>query len=62
MKAYGVDDMSFGPSYIIPTPFDPRVLIREAPAVARAAMATGVARTPIDLDAYPGQLEARVGG
>ena len=58
-KVYGDDSMKFGPSYIIPTPFDPRVLTREAPAVARAAMETGVARTSIDIDRYPSELEAR---
>jgi malate dehydrogenase (oxaloacetate-decarboxylating)(NADP+) len=61
MKAYGVESMKFGPSYIIPTPFDPRVLTWEAPAVARAAMETGVARIEIDIDAYPRMLEARLG-
>ncbi len=61
MKAYGVDSMRFGPNYIIPTPFDPRVLTWEAPAVARAAMETGVARAEIDIEAYPSQLEARLG-
>ena len=61
MKAYGVDVMRFGPDYIIPTPFDPRVLIWEAPAVARAAMETGVARAEIDIEAYPSQLETRLG-
>ena len=61
MKAYGVDSMKFGPNYIIPTPFDSRVLTWEAPAVARAAIQTGVARIEIDLDAYVGQLETRLG-
>ena len=61
MKAYGVDSMRFGPNYIIPTPFDPRVLTWEAPAVAKAAMETGVARVEIDIEAYPGQLETRLG-
>ena len=61
MKAYGVDSMRFGPDYIIPTPFDPRVLTWEAPAVAKAAMETGVARAEIDIEAYPGQLETRLG-
>jgi malate dehydrogenase (oxaloacetate-decarboxylating)(NADP+) len=61
MRAYGVDSMKFGPSYIIPSPFDPRVLTWEAPAVAKAAMATGVARIQIEVDAYREQLEARLG-
>ncbi|HLE69920.1 MAG TPA: NADP-dependent malic enzyme [Vicinamibacteria bacterium] len=61
MRAYGVDSMRFGPNYIIPSPFDPRVLTWEAPAVAKAAMETGVARIQIDLDSYRDQLEARLG-
>ena len=47
----------FGPNYIIPTPFDPRVLIHESCAVAKAAMDTGVARIQIDLDEYRDRLE-----
>ncbi len=46
----------FGPDYLIPTPFDPRLLFRIAPAVARAAIAADVARRPLDLDAYTRQL------
>jgi len=61
MRAYGVDSMKFGPNYIIPSPFDPRVLTWEAPAVAKAAMETAVARIQIDVDAYREQLEARLG-
>jgi malate dehydrogenase (oxaloacetate-decarboxylating)(NADP+) len=61
MRAYGVQRMRFGPEYIIPKPFDPRVLTWVAPAVARAAMESGVARTEIDLDEYRRQLEARLG-
>jgi malate dehydrogenase (oxaloacetate-decarboxylating)(NADP+) len=61
MRAYGVQRMRFGPEYIIPKPFDPRVLTWVAPAVARAAMESGVARTEIDLDEYCRQLEARLG-
>ena len=63
IKAYGAENaaMQFGPSYIIPTPFDPRVLTWAAPAVAKAAMETGVARTEIDIDAYPEKLESRLG-
>ena len=61
MRAYGVQRMRFGPEYIIPKPFDPRVLTWVAPAVARAAMESGVARTEIDLDEYRRQLEARFG-
>ena len=58
LRAYGVDHMSFGREYLIPKPFDPRVLTWEAPAVAKAACDTGVARKPItDWDAYREQLE-----
>ena len=54
--------MSFGREYLIPKPFDPRVLIWEAPAVAKAAMDTGVARKPItDWDAYRESLERMLG-
>ncbi len=60
-RAYGVETMEFGPDYIIPKPFDPRVLTQVAPAVARAAMETGVAQRQIDLDAYRDELEKRLG-
>ncbi len=60
-RAYGVDRLHFGRDYLIPKPFDPRVLLWEATAVAEAAMATGVARTPIALDEYRNQLERRLG-
>ncbi len=61
-RAYGVTEMSFGREYIIPKPFDPRVLTWVAPAVAKAAMETGVARKPIaDWDAYRRSLEIRMG-
>jgi malate dehydrogenase (oxaloacetate-decarboxylating)(NADP+) len=61
-RAYNVDKMSFGREYIIPKPFDPRVLTRVAPAVAKAAMDTGVARTMIDdMDKYRHELEVRMG-
>src|ERR1700733_11201761 len=46
-RTYGMERLEFGPEYIIPKPFDPRVLIREASAVAKAAMDSGVARQPI---------------
>jgi malate dehydrogenase (oxaloacetate-decarboxylating)(NADP+) len=61
LRAYGVDSLKFGPDYIIPKPLDPRVLLWEAPAVAAAAMQTGVARRQIDLEAYRQQLEFRLG-
>ena len=51
--AYGIESISFGPEYIIPRPFDPRLIARVAPAVARAAMDSGVATRPIAaLEAY----------
>lgn len=57
-EAYGRDDMSYGPEYILPTPFDPRLLTYVAPAVAQAAAESGVARHPItDFIAYSRQLE-----
>ena len=56
--AYGSYDTSFGRESLIPKPFDPRLIVRIAPAVARAAMADGVATRPIkDLDAYVEELE-----
>ena len=57
-SAYGgVEDLSFGPEYLIPKPFDPRLIVQIAPAVARAAMESGVATRPIaDFDAYRGRL------
>ena len=62
LRAYGVDNFEFGPEYLIPTPFDPRALLRIAPAVARAAMETGVARKKIDdLQAYTDHLETTLG-
>ena len=62
IKAYGGQKLRFGRDYIIPKPLDPRVLLWEAPAVAKAAMETGVALEPItDLEAYRDQLESRFG-
>jgi len=60
-RAYGNEHFRFGPDYIIPKPFDPRVLLREASAVARAAIESGVARKRIDMDEYREQLESRLG-
>ncbi|WP_145583129.1 NADP-dependent oxaloacetate-decarboxylating malate dehydrogenase [Yersinia thracica] len=52
-SAYGEQDLSFGPEYIIPKPFDPRLIVKIAPAVAKAAMESGVATRPItDFSAY----------
>ncbi len=60
LKAYGNRDMKFGPKYIIPTPFDSRLIHVVPVAVAKAAVATGVAKKPIkDWDAYTKQLQAR---
>lgn len=61
MSVYGATHLEFGPDYIIPKPFDPRVLIWEASAVAQAAMDSGVAEKIIDIDEYRDQLEARLG-
>jgi malate dehydrogenase (oxaloacetate-decarboxylating)(NADP+) len=62
LTAYGNQDIRFGPEYIIPKPFDPRVLLWETPAVAKAAMESGVAREPIeDFQKYYDALEARLG-
>ncbi len=61
LKAYGVDNLRFGAEYLIPKPFDHRVLLRVAPAVARAAIKSGVARTPIeDFQAYRRRLETLI--
>lgn len=57
-SAYGGDAPLFGPEYVIPKPFDPRLLLEIAPAVARAAMASGVAKKPIeDFQSYRTELE-----
>ncbi|MDH3943298.1 MAG: NADP-dependent malic enzyme [Anaerolineae bacterium] len=61
LRAYGEDKLVFGMDYIIPTPFDPRVLLWEAPAVAQAAIDTGVARKKIDIEEYVRELELRQG-
>jgi len=59
--AYAGQQLSFGPEYLIPKPFDPRLMIKIAPAVAKAAMESGVAQRPIDdLDAYRERLQAFV--
>ncbi|TMH33723.1 MAG: NADP-dependent malic enzyme [Betaproteobacteria bacterium] len=55
--AYGTEDVKFGPDYLIPKPFDPRLIVNIAPAVARAAMESGVATRPItDFGAYHQRL------
>ncbi len=61
-KAYAGEEIRFGREYVIPKPFDPRVLLHVAPAVAQAAMDTGVARQPIeDMEKYREALEAMQG-
>ncbi len=56
-SAYGGTEVAFGPDYIIPKPFDPRLIVKIAPAVAKAAMDSGVATRPIeDFDAYVEKL------
>ncbi len=60
-SAYAGEDLNFGPEYIIPKPFDPRLIITIAPAVAQAAMDCGVATRPIqDMEAYKARLNAFV--
>ena len=60
-RAYGNERFRFGADYLIPKPFDPRIMLWVAPAVAQAAMDTGVARIQIDLDQYRAELIARLG-
>ena len=59
-EAYGVESLSFGRDYIIPKPLDMRVLLWEAPAVAQAAMDTGVAKYPVDIEEYKACLAEKV--
>ena len=59
--AYGGEVFEFGPEYLIPKPFDPRVLLYVAPAVAKAAMDSGVAREGIDIEQYEDRLRASLG-
>jgi len=61
LRAYGLDSLKFGRDYIIPKPLDPRVLLWESPAVAEAAMQSGVARKTIDIEEYRQQLAYRQG-
>jgi malate dehydrogenase (oxaloacetate-decarboxylating)(NADP+) len=60
-KAYGNERFRYGADYLIPKPFDPRIMLYVAPAVAQAAMETGVARVQIDLEHYRAELIARLG-
>ena len=59
-RIYGLNDLRFGPNYIIPKPFDPRVVVRVAVAVAAAAIESGVARINLDLEEYRLNLEKRL--
>ncbi len=59
-KMYGVDRLAFGPEYIIPKPFDARVLLWVAPEVAQAAALSGVAQQPVDVSHYREQLRKRL--
>jgi len=61
LRAYGVTHLHFGKDYIIPKPFDPRVLVFEASAVAQAAMESGVAQVKVDIEQYREQLSRRLG-
>src|SRR5690242_21868950 len=61
MRAYGLERIRFGPDYLIPKPFDPRVLLWVAPAVAWAAVGSGVAGRVIDVGEYRAELDARLG-
>ncbi|MBV9901870.1 MAG: phosphate acetyltransferase [Alphaproteobacteria bacterium] len=62
LRAYNREKFTFGREYLIPTPFDPRVLLRVPPAVAKAAADTGVAQEPVaDYDAYRRRLETLLG-
>ncbi len=59
LRAYDLESLKYGPEYLIPKPFDRRVLLWVAPAVARTAIETGLARLDIDLDRYADQLALR---
>ncbi|MSS72018.1 MAG: phosphate acetyltransferase [Candidatus Latescibacteria bacterium] len=61
LRAYGIERLRFGQDYFIPKPFDHRVLLSVAPAVAKAAMESGVARISVNLDTYRHELEKRLG-
>jgi len=60
-RAYGNARFTFGPEYLLPKPIDPRILGRESRAVAQQAIAEGLARRTLDVDAYEGDLPVRVG-
>lgn len=60
LAAYKLESLSFGKTYIIPKPLDPRVVLRVAPAVAKAAMETGVAQKDVDIEKYEENLKKRI--
>ncbi|MGE0353164.1 MAG: NADP-dependent malic enzyme [Gemmatimonadales bacterium] len=61
LKGYGLEQLHFGPSYLIPKPIDPRVLLYVAPAVAWAAISSGAARVVLDIEEYRSRLESLLG-
>ncbi len=60
LQAYGLKNLEFGPDYVIPKPIDPRLLLWESPAVAKAAIDSGAARISLNLNQYVAKLEERV--
>ena len=60
LDAYGMESMTYGPDYILPKPLDPRLILHVAPAVAQAAIDSGVARITLDMDAYVADLETKM--
>ena len=60
LKAYGLQALEFGIDYVVPKPLDRRVCLWEAPAVAQAAMQSGVARKPLEIEEYRAVLEKRL--
>ena len=58
--AYSEENFEYGADYIVPKPFDPRVLVWESVAVAKAAIESGVARINLDLDEYKVKLENKI--
>ena len=60
LSAYKLESLSFGKAYIIPKPLDPRVVLHVAPAVAKAAMETGVAQKDVDIEKYEENLKKRI--
>jgi len=60
LQAYNLESLEFGPDYVIPKPFDPRVFVWESTAVAEAALRSGVARIELDIAEYRASLEKRL--